>query len=71
MAKIYRPKQAFSAPVDGVPWSFTRDTLVEEGHPLLEAYGDLFEEVEPHFKAPEKKRSVESATAAPGEKRNR
>lgn len=73
MAKIYRPKQAFSAPVDGVPWSFTRETLVEEGHPLLDAYPELFEEIEAHFKAPVKttKRSVESATAAPGEKRNR
>lgn len=73
MASIYRPKQAFSAPVDGIPWSFNRDTLVEEGHPILDAYPELFEVVEPHFKAPvkDKKRSVESATAGPGEKRNR
>jgi hypothetical protein len=72
MGKIYRPKQPFSAPVDGVPWSFTRETLVEEGHPLLDVYEALFEEIEAHFKAPEpKKRSVESATAAPGEKRNK
>ena len=72
MARLYRPKESFAAPFDGVSYSFTRDTMVEEGHPILDAYPHLFEVVEAHLKAPEtKKRSVEAATAAPGEKRNR
>ena len=71
MAAIYRPKEAFAADVDGVPTSFNRDTLVEAGHPILEAYPHLFEPIEAHYKAPVKheKRSVEKATKAPGEKR--
>lgn len=73
MPKLYRPKHPFVGPVDGVPTSFTRDMLIEEGHHMLTVWPELFEEVEPHFKAPEKtsKRSVEAATAAPGEKRNK
>lgn len=70
MAKIYRPKESFTAPFEGVPTSFTRDTLVEEGHPLLDAFPHLFEEMAPHYPAPKhEERSVEKATKAPGEKR--
>ena len=68
MAPMYRPKHPFAAPVDGVAYSFTRDTLVEAGHPILDAYPELFEPIEAHLKAPE---GVESADAAPGKKRSR
>jgi len=72
MARLYRAKEAFVAPVEGVDVTFTRDTFVEEGSAVLEAYPHLFEVIEPHFSAPaDKKRSVESATAAPGEKRKK
>lgn len=67
MAKLYRPKEPFTAPYDGHDYSFSRDTLVEEGHPVLDAFGALFEEVVPEFRAP----AVEAASAAPGEKRKR
>ena len=68
--KLYHPKQPFAAEYDGVPVSFNRETLVEEGHPVLDAWPELFEEIEAHFKAPKhEKRSVEKATKAPGEKR--
>ena len=67
MAKLYRPKEPFTAPYDGHDYSFSRDTLVEEGHLLLAGYPELFEEVVPQFRAP----AVEAASAAPGEKRKR
>ena len=67
MAKLYQARESFVAPVDGVDYSFTPQTLVEEGHPVLEAYRELFIPVRVHFPAPE----VEAASAAPGEKRKR
>lgn len=62
---IYTPKEAFSAEVDGYPYSFTpgRD-LVREGHELLERFPQLFELVDVRFE-------VEEASAAPGSKRQR
>lgn len=67
MARLYQAKEAFVAPYDGVDYSFTPQTLIEEGHPLLSAYPDLFVPVRVHFPAP----AVEAASAAPGEKRKR
>jgi hypothetical protein len=65
--RIYQPMHAFVAAVDGVDYSFTPQTLVEEGHPILRAYPELFVPVHVHLRAPD----VEAASAAPGEKRKR
>ena len=65
--QIYQAKESFVAPVDGVDYSFTPQTLVEEGHPILRAYPELFIPVRVHFRAPD----VEAASAAPGEKRKK
>lgn len=67
MAKLYQARESFVAPVGGVDYSFTPQTLVEEGHPILTAYPELFVPVRVHFPAPE----VEAASAAPGEKRKK
>jgi hypothetical protein len=40
-------------------------TLVREGHPILEKYPDKFREASAQYEWPD----VEQATAAPGEKR--
>jgi hypothetical protein len=59
------PKDSFVVDVDGVPTSFRANvTRVREGHPILDEYGHLFEEIRVDYE-------VEQATAAPGEKRRR
>ena len=65
--QIYQPLHSFVAAVDGVDYSFTPQTLVEEGHPILRAYPQLFTTVHIHLRAP----AVEDASAAPGEKRKK
>ncbi|HSE44694.1 MAG TPA: hypothetical protein VLA89_05130 [Gemmatimonadales bacterium] len=65
--QIYQPNQSFVAAVDGVEYSFTPQTLVEEGHPILRAYPELFQEVHIHLRAPQ----VEDASASPGETRKK
>lgn len=61
--EVYVPVDSFTASVDGVDMPFVKDhTRVREGHPVLAKYGHLFEKIRVHY-------DVESATAAPGEKR--
>ena len=67
--QIYQPREAFVAPLDGVEVSFTPQTLVEEGHPILLAYPQLFVPVHIHHRASDS--GVETASAAPGEKRTK
>jgi len=66
--EIYQAKESFVASVDGVEISFTPQTLVEEGHPILRAYPHLFVPVHVHHRAPG---GVEDASAAPGAKRKK
>ena len=66
--QIYQPNQSFVAVVDGVEFSFTPQTLVEEGHPILRAYPQMFVPMHIHLRAPD---GVEAASAAPGEKRKK
>lgn len=65
--QIYSPRESFVARVDGVDIVFKPSHLIEEGHPILRAHPEMFVPAHIHFKAP----AVESATAAPGEKRKR
>jgi len=60
--EVYAPIEAFVASVDGIDEPFTTQTLVREGHPILDEYGHLFRKV--HVKY-----DVEAATAGPGETR--
>lgn len=60
--EIFVPKEPFTAQVDGTDMAFTPQTLVREGHPILEKYPHLFEPVRVHY-------DVEQATSSPGEKR--
>lgn len=61
---IYAPKEPFVANIDGQDISFTPQTLVREGHRILDLHPNLFEPVRVAF-------DVEQATAKPGEKRAR
>jgi len=62
--EIYAPREPFIANVDGQEIVFTAQTLVREGHRVLELYPDAFEPVRIAY-------DVEQATAAPGERRAR
>lgn len=62
---VYTPKDTFIANYEGVPTTFTAGvTFVREGHPLLDTFADLFEEVRVRYE-------VEEAVAAPGSRRAR
>lgn len=62
---IYVCKESFVTEVDGAPVAFRRGvTRVHADHPILKGREHLFELVDANY-------GVESATAAPGEKRVR
>lgn len=67
---IYVCSETFHGEYDGAPITCHKDvTRVAAGHPLLDVYGGYFKPISDRvdFDVPE----VESATAAPGEKRGR
>lgn len=60
---VFTPKDTFVASYQGIPTTFKRGhTFVREGHPVLDDFPDMFEEIRVHY-------DVEQATAAPGETR--
>lgn len=63
--ELYVARESFATKLDGIDVSIVAgNTIVREGHELLERFPDYFELVEAHYE-------VESMTAAPGEKRKR
>jgi hypothetical protein len=61
--RIFVAKDSFVGDVDGLPVVFNAgQTRVREGHPILDIYADLFEELDVQYE-------VEAASAAPGETR--
>ena len=62
--EIYAAKEPFMANVDGELQRHGPNTLVREGHRVLELYPEMFEPARVQF-------DVEQATAAPGERRER
>lgn len=67
MSEIYVAKQSAVLMFEGRKTFITGGrTTVREGHPILESHGGLFEPLQVTF---DHDRPVESATAAPGERR--
>lgn len=67
MSDIYVAKQSAVLMFEGRKTFITGGrTTVREGHPILESHGNLFEPLQVTF---DHDRPVESATAAPGERR--
>lgn len=61
---LVHPKEPFACEWDGFTQSFLPDRIFESDHPLVKKFASRFVPVEPTDR-------VESATAEPGEKRNR
>lgn len=59
---VYAPTDGFVCEIDGSPVNFTPNTLVREGHWILDKYPHLFRPVRVQY-------DVEAATQAPGETR--
>lgn len=68
MAKILRVTKAFSVLSDPNGHVYTPGELVDSDHPHVKGREDHFETVEAHVSS--RTAGVESATAAPGEKRS-
>jgi len=69
MADLVVVKQAGTIVVDGVIQNVREGELFEADHPAVAKFSYLFGPVSLRF--PMKRRTVEQATAAPGEKRKR
>ena len=65
--ELYIANQSFSTMLDGEPIGVHKGDLVAPGHPILKGRMNFFEPAEPKDYI---KFGVESATAAPGEKRD-
>lgn len=64
--ELYIANQSFSTMLDGEPIGVAKGDLVAPGHKILKGRMNFFDEAEPKDYV---KFGVESATAAPGEKR--
>lgn len=69
-----RCKEPFSADIKGVPRVVPAGQLVDSSDPIVKGREHLFESVDAHMAsrdtAPDTMAAVETATAAPGEKRS-
>lgn len=70
---VFRVKEPFSFDVDGVPVTVKRGALLEEGHPWVAGHEQYMEPAEDAAQrsAGTTPQAVETATAAPGERRTR
>lgn len=68
MPEILVANETFVAEHDGAPVVIHKDhTRIRAGHPIAEAHPDMFKPISVHYDI--ESADVESATAAPGEKR--
>jgi hypothetical protein len=66
-----RCKEPFSADIDGVPRTIPGGALIDSSDPIVKGREHLFETVDVYMAGRESKAApVESASAAPGEKRS-
>lgn len=75
---VYRPREAFSCDIDGVPYVLRPTDLVNESHPAFKGREQMFQQVTGEGGEDYRSRTsataaraTETATAAPGEKRQR